>query len=120
MPFFLRLKPVSCPQLSAKDTLNSNPMVSYPSAFAVGVYSRESACALTAEVLSKQESGSKILLVVEWPICPTGLVPKCAGQTSFKQLIQGTCLNLILLQKMSVAGPEDIKVWDCERGRVTQ
>jgi hypothetical protein len=38
----------------------------------------------------------------------------------FKQLIQGTCLNLILLQWMSVSGPEDIKDGDCERGRVTQ
>ncbi len=39
---------------------------------------------------------------------------------SFKQLIQGTCLNLILLWKMSVLGSEDIKDGDCERGRVTQ
>ncbi len=58
--------------------------------------------------------------VAEWPICPTGLLPKCAEKTSFKQLIQGTCLNLILLQRMIVAGPEDIKDGDCECGRVTQ
>ncbi len=49
-----------------------------------------------------------------------GLLPKCAGRTSFKQLIQGTRLNLILLRKMSVIGPEDIKDGDCKRGRVTQ
>ncbi len=49
-----------------------------------------------------------------------GLLPKCAERTSFKQLIQGLRLNLILLQRMSVAGPEDIKDGDCERGRVTQ
>ncbi len=60
------------------------------------------------------------MLVAEQPICPMGLLPKCAGRTSFKQLIQGTRLNLILLQRMSVAGPEDIKDGDCERGRVTQ
>jgi hypothetical protein len=63
--------------------------------------------------------GSKILLVAEWLICPTGLLPKCTGRTSFKQLIQGTRLNLILLRKMSVIGPDDIKDGDCERGRVT-
>ncbi len=60
------------------------------------------------------------MLVLKRQICPTGLLPKCTGQTSFKQLIQGTHLNLILLQRMSVAGPEDIKDGDCERGRVTQ
>jgi hypothetical protein len=49
-----------------------------------------------------------------------GLLPKCAGRTSFKQLIQGTRLNLILLRKMSVIGPEDIKDGDCKHGRVTQ
>ena len=48
------------------------------------------------------------------------LLPKCVGKRSFKQLIQGTRLNLILLRKMSVIGPEDIKDADCERGRVTQ
>jgi hypothetical protein len=68
----------------------------------------------------KQESGIKILLKAKWPNCPTGLLPKCAGRTSFKQLIQGTRLNLILLQKMSVVGSDDIKDGDCERGRVTQ
>jgi hypothetical protein len=59
-------------------------------------------------------------LVAKWPSCPTGLLPKCAGRTSFKQLIQGTHLNLILLRKMSVIGPDDIKDGDCERKRVTQ
>ncbi len=49
-----------------------------------------------------------------------GLLLKCAGRRSFKQLIQGTRLNLILLRKMSVIEPEDIKDVDCERGRVTQ
>jgi hypothetical protein len=60
------------------------------------------------------------LLVAERPTCPTGLRPKCAGRTSFNQLIQGTHLNLILLRGMSVAGPEDIKDGDCKRGSVTQ
>ncbi len=95
-------------------------MVSYRSAFAVGVYSSKSARALSAEVPSKQESGSKISLVAKRPSCPTGLLPKCAGRTSFKQLIQGTCLNLVLLRKMSVNGPEDIKDADCKCRRVTQ
>ena len=49
-----------------------------------------------------------------------GLLLKCAGRLSFKQLIQGTQLNLILLQKMSVVGLGDIKDGDCERGKVTQ
>jgi hypothetical protein len=48
-----------------------------------------------------------------------GLLPKYAGRTSFKQLIQGTHLNRILLQKMSVVRPDDIKDEDCEHGRVT-
>ena len=48
------------------------------------------------------------------------LLPKCTGRIGFKQLIQGTRLNLNLLRKMSVIGPEDIKDADCERGRVTQ
>ena len=39
---------------------------------------------------------------------------------SFKQLIQGTHLNLILLRKRSVVGLDNIKDGDCERGRVTQ
>ncbi len=60
------------------------------------------------------------MLVAKQPNCPTDLLPKCTGQTSFKQLIQGTHLNLVLLQKMSVIGPDDIKDKDCECGRVTQ
>ncbi len=88
--------------------------------FAVGGYRSKSIHALSANVSSKQESGIKILLEAEWPNCPTGLLPKCTGQTSFKQLIQGTHLNLILLRKMSVVGSNDIKDGDCERGRVTQ
>ena len=52
--------------------------------------------------------------------CPTGLLLKCAGQPSFKQLIQGTQLNLILLQKMSVVGLDDVKDGNCKRGKVTQ
>ncbi len=95
-------------------------MVSYRSAFAVGVYSSESARALSAEVPSKQESEGKISLVAKRSSCSTDLLPKCIGQRSFKQLIQGTRLNLVLLRKMSIIGPEDIKDADCERGRVTQ
>jgi hypothetical protein len=60
------------------------------------------------------------LLEAERPTCPTGLLLKCAGGPSFKQLIQGTKLNLILLRKMSVVGLDDIKDRDCERGEVTQ
>ncbi len=60
------------------------------------------------------------MLKAERPNCPTGLLPKYAGRTSFKQLIQGTHFNLILLQKISVVGPDDIKDGDCKRGRVTQ
>ena len=60
------------------------------------------------------------MLVPTRPNCPTGLLPRCAGQTSFKQLIQGTHLNLVFLQKISVVGPDDIKDRDCECGRVTQ
>jgi hypothetical protein len=39
---------------------------------------------------------------------------------TFKQLIQSTPLNLVLLRKMSVIGPESMTDQDCERGRVTQ
>ncbi len=60
------------------------------------------------------------MLIAKRPSCPTGLLPKCAGRTSFKQLIQGMRLNLVLLRKMSVIGPEDIKDGDCKRRRVTQ
>ena len=95
-------------------------MVSYHSALAVGGYRSESICALSADMPSKQESGIKILLKAKQPTCPTGLFPKCAGQTSFKQLIQGMRLNLILQRRMSVVGPDDIKDGDCERGKVTQ
>jgi hypothetical protein len=94
-------------------------MVSYRSAFAVGGYRNESVCGLSADVPSKQESGIKILLEAERPTCPMGLLLKCAGQTSFKQLIQGTKLNLILLRKMSVLGSDDIKDGDCEHRKVT-
>ncbi len=68
----------------------------------------------------KQESGGKISLVPKRLSYPTDLLPKCIGKRSFKQLIQGTRLNLVLLRKMSVIGSEDIKDADCERGRVTQ
>ncbi len=95
-------------------------MVSYRSAFAVGVYSSKSARALSAKVPLKHESGGKILLVTKRSSCPTDLLSKCNGKRSFKQLIQGTRLNLVLLRKMSVIGPEEIKDADCERGRVTQ
>jgi hypothetical protein len=60
------------------------------------------------------------LLQAERPTCPTGLLLKCAGQPSFKQLIQGRQLNLILLQKMSVVGSDDVKDGDCKHGKVTQ
>jgi hypothetical protein len=88
--------------------------------FAVGGYRGESVRALSAKVPSKLESGIKILLVAKWLNCPTGLLLKCAEQTSFKQFIQGTRLNLILLRKMSVVGSEDIKDGDCECERVTR
>ncbi len=60
------------------------------------------------------------MLVAKRSSCSTDLLPKCIGQRSFKQLIQGTRLNLALIRKMSVIGPEDIKDADCERGRVTE
>ncbi len=60
------------------------------------------------------------MLVVKQSSCPTDLLPKCDGKRSFKQLIQGMRLNLVLLRKMSVIWPEGIKDADCERGRVTQ
>ncbi len=50
-----------------------------------------------------------------------GLLLKCAGRPSFKQLIQGTTqLNLILLQKMSAVESDDMKDGDCKRRKVTQ
>ena len=88
--------------------------------FAVGGYRSKNVHALSANVPSKQESVIKILLEAEWPNFPMGLLPKYAGRRSFKQLILGTHLNLILLQKMSVVRPDDIKDGDCKRGRVTQ
>ncbi len=88
--------------------------------FAVGGYRSKNARALSANVLSKQELRIKILLKAELPTCPTGLLLKCAGRPSFKQLIQSTQLNLILLQKMSVVGLDDVKDGDCECGKVTQ
>jgi hypothetical protein len=94
-------------------------MVSYCSVFAVGGYRSESICVLSADVPLKQESEIKIFLKAERPTCPTGLLLKCVGQPSFKQLIQSTKLNLILLQKMSVVGLDDIKDGDCEHGKVT-
>jgi hypothetical protein len=51
---------------------------------------------------------------------PLYLVPKLHTQTSFKQLIQGMKLNLILLQRMSVIGSDDVKDGDWERRKVTQ
>ncbi len=60
------------------------------------------------------------MLVAKRSSCPTDLLPKCVGKRSFKQLIQGMRLNLVLHRKMSVIGPEDIKDADCKRGRVTQ
>ena len=55
--------------------------------------------------------------MVELPIVPA---PQVQRKKSFKQLIQGTHLNLVLLRKMSVIRPENITDADCERGRVTQ
>jgi hypothetical protein len=68
----------------------------------------------------EEESSIKILLLVKWPTCLQGQLLKRLGQASFKQLIQDTHLNLILLRKMSVVRLDDVKDGDCERGRVTQ
>ncbi len=62
----------------------------------------------------------KISLVAKRSSCPPDLLPKRNGKLTFKQLIQSTPLNLVLLRKMSVIGPENITDADCERGRVTQ
>jgi hypothetical protein len=61
-----------------------------------------------------------MLLKAERPNCPTGMLPKYAGQTSLKQLFQDMHLNLILLQRMGVVGADNIKDGDCKRRRVTQ
>jgi hypothetical protein len=100
--------------------LIQNPTVSYRSAFAGGGYKSKNACALIVNVPPKEELRIKILLQAERPACPMGLLLKCAGQHSFKQLIQGTNLDLILLWKMSVVGSDDVKDGDCEHGKVTQ
>jgi hypothetical protein len=60
------------------------------------------------------------LLVAKRSTCPSDLLPKRAGKLTFKQLIQSTPLNLVLLRRMSVIGPETMTDQDCERGRVTQ
>ena len=60
------------------------------------------------------------MLLAKRPTCLQGQLPKRLGQASFKQLIQDTHLNLILLRKMSVVRLDDVKDGDCERGRVTQ
>jgi hypothetical protein len=49
-----------------------------------------------------------------------GLLLKCAGRPSFKQLIQGMKLNLTLLGKMSVVRSDYAKDGDWECGKVTQ
>ena len=49
-----------------------------------------------------------------------GQLLKCAGRSSFKQLIQGTHLNPILLRNTSVVGLDDLKDGDCKRWWVTQ
>jgi hypothetical protein len=88
--------------------------------FAVGGYKNENTRAIRANALPKIESSIKILLEAKRPTCPMGLLLKCTGQTSFKQLVQGKQLNLILLQKMGVVGSDDIKDRECKRRRVTQ
>jgi hypothetical protein len=95
-------------------------MVSYRSVFAVGSYRSKNTRALSAKVPLEQESRINISLKAEQPTCPTGLLLKCTGQPRFKQLIQGTQLNLILLHKMSVVGLDDVKDGDCKRMKVTQ
>ncbi len=64
--------------------------------------------------------GCKISLIAKRSACPSDLLPKRAGKLTFKQLIQSTPLNLVLLRRMSVIGPESMTDQDCERGRVTQ
>ena len=95
-------------------------MVSYRSAFAVGGYESKNARVLRANFPSEQESRINILLQAKWPTCPQGQLLKCAGQPSFKLLIQGTHLNLILLRNMSLVGLDDVKDGDCKCGKVTQ
>ncbi len=60
------------------------------------------------------------MLQAKWPNCSQGQLIKCAGQLSFKQLIQGTYLNLILLRNMKVVGSDDAKDQDCECRKVNQ
>ncbi len=73
-----------------------------------------------SEFRRNKSRGCKISLVAKRSSCPLDLLPKCNGKRTFKQLIQGTRLDLVLLRKMSVIGPENITDADCERGRVTQ
>jgi len=63
--------------------------------------------------------GCKISLVAKRSTCPSDLLPK-PGKLNFKQLIQSTPLNLVLLRSMSVSAPDSMTDQDCERGRVTQ
>ena len=60
------------------------------------------------------------MLQVKWPTCPQGQLLKCARGLNFKQLIQGTHLNLILIRNMSVAGSNDVKEQDYKWGKVNQ
>ncbi len=60
------------------------------------------------------------MLQVKRLTCPQGQLLKCTGRPSFKQLIQGTHLNLILLRNTSVIGSDDIKDGDCKRGKIAQ
>ncbi len=63
--------------------------------------------------------GCKISLVAKRSTCPSDLLPK-PGKLNFKQLIQSTPLNLVLLRSMSSIGPDSMTDQDCERGQVTQ
>jgi hypothetical protein len=92
--------------------------VFYPSVFAVGGYKSKHARALRADVPPELELKIKILLQAERPTCPTGLLLKCAERPSFKQLIQGMQLNLILLRKMSVAGWMTSRTGTANAGRL--
>ena len=62
----------------------------------------------------------KILLQLKWPVCPHSQLLHCARWSTFKRLILSTLLSFALLRNMSVPSNQDLKEYECERGKVTQ
>jgi hypothetical protein len=73
-----------------------------------------------ATFCQKRVKEVNILLKSKRPACPVRRLLKCARSSRFKRFILSTPLSLCLLRNMSVPSSDDLKNYECKRGKITQ